>query len=86
MDDSIDGNEQEDLMEFVADMNDNPDSVQTETVEIVKQADAMLASPFSFYNFSIQLGIEDQIDVANRAYIRYYKKKINDILIANEAV
>ena len=36
MDDSIDGNEQEDLMEFVADMNDNPDSVQTETVEIVK--------------------------------------------------
>ena len=40
-------------MEFVADMNDNPDSVQTETVEIVKQADTMLASPFSFYNFSI---------------------------------
>ena len=36
MDDAIEGNEQEDLMEFVADMNDNPDSVQTETVEIVK--------------------------------------------------
>lgn len=86
MDDPIEGNEQEDLMNFVADMNDNPDSVQTETVEIVKQADAMLASPFSFYNFGIQLNIEDQIDVANRAYIRFYKKKINDILIANEAV
>ena len=27
MDDPIEGNEQEDLMEFVADMNDNPDSV-----------------------------------------------------------
>ena len=27
MEDPIDGNEQEDLMEFVADMNDNPDSV-----------------------------------------------------------
>ena len=86
MDDPIEGNEQVDLMEFVADMNDNPDSVQTETVEIVKSADAMLAGAFSFYNFGISLGIEDQIDVANRAYIRFYKKKINDILIANEAV
>ena len=86
MEDAIEGEEQEDLMEFVADMNDNPDSVQTETVEIVKQADTMLASPFSFYNFSIQLGVEDQIDVANRAYVRFYKKKINDILMANEAV
>ena len=36
MEDAIEGEEQEDLMEFVADMNDNPDSVQTETVEIVK--------------------------------------------------
>ena len=86
MDDSIEGNEQEDLMAFVSDMNDNPDSVQTETVDIVKEADAMLASPFNFYNFGIKLGIEDQIDVANRAYIRFYKKKINDILIANDAV
>ena len=31
----IEGNEQEDLMAFVSDMNDNPDSVQTETVDIV---------------------------------------------------
>ena len=85
MEDAIEGEEQEDLMEFVADMNDNPDSVQTETVEIVKQADTMLANPFSFYNFSIQLGVEDQIDVANRAYVRFYKKKINDILMAHEA-
>ena len=46
----------------------------------------MLANPFSFYNFSIQLGIEDQIDVGNRAYIRYYKMKINEILIEKDAV
>jgi len=36
MEDAIEGNEQEDLMNFVAEMNDNPDSVQTETVETVK--------------------------------------------------
>ena len=52
----------------------------------MKQADTMLANPFSFYNFSIQLGIEDQIDVGNRAYIRYYKMKINEILIEKDAV
>ena len=86
MEDPIDGNEQEDLMNFVAEMNDNPDSVQTETVETVKQADKMLEGAFGFYGFSISLNIEDQIDIANRAYIRYYKKKINDILMDTEAV
>ena len=34
--DPIEGNEQEDLIEFVAEMNDNPDSVHSETVETVK--------------------------------------------------
>ena len=86
MEDDIEGEEQEDLMRFVSDMNDNPDSVQTETIDIVKEADLMLASPFAFYGFGIQLGIEDQIDVANRAYVRFYKKKINDILMDKEAV
>ena len=85
MDDPIDGNEQEDLMEFVAEMNDNPDSVQTETIDIVRNADKMLEGAFGFYGFTISLNIDEQIDIANRAYIRYYKKKINDILLAQEA-
>ena len=73
-------------MNFVSEMNDNPDSVHPETVEAVKQADLLLDGPFSFYGFDISLGIEDQIDVANRAYIRFYKKKINDILMDKEAM
>jgi len=73
-------------MNFVSEMNDNPDSVHPETVESVKQADLLLERPFSFYGFDISLGIEDQIDVANRAYIRFYKKKINDILMDKEAM
>jgi len=46
----------------------------------------MLEGAFGFYGFSISLNIGDQIDIANRAYIRFYKKKINDILMDTEAV
>ena len=74
------------LLDFVADLNDNPDAYMSETTEIIKKADDMLSNPFSFYGFSIQLQIEDQIDVANRAYIRYYKKKIDEILTEKEVI
>ena len=86
MTESIEGNSQVDLMNFVSEMNDNPDSVLPETVEAVREADQLLASPFNFYGFNISLGIEDQIDVANRSYIRFYKKKINDILMDKDAI
>ena len=46
-------------MEFVSEMNDNPDSVHTETVAAVKEADGLLTNPFGFYSFSIKLNIED---------------------------
>ena len=45
-----------------------------------------MEKPFDFYGFGIRLGIEDQIDIANRAYIRFYKKRINDVLMDKEAV
>lgn len=73
-------------MNFVAEMNDNPDSVHPEAVETVTKADKMLSSPFDFYGFSIALNINDQIDISNKAYVRFYKKKINDILMDKEAV
>ena len=49
----IEGIKQEELMDFVADLNDNPDAYMSETTEIVKSADKMLAEPFSFYGFGI---------------------------------
>jgi len=86
MTESIEGNDQLDLMSFVSEMNDNPDSVHPDTVEAVRCADKLLEAPFNFYGFNISLGIEEQIDIANRAYIRFYKKKINDILMDKEAI
>jgi hypothetical protein len=46
----------------------------------------MLTAPFNFYNFSVRLNIEEQIDIANRSYIRFYKKKIHDLLTDQEAI
>ena len=86
MSEPIDGNEQEDLMNFVAEMNDNPDSVHSDLIDTVKYADKLLAKPFNFYSVAINLNVDDQIDIANRSYIRYYKKKINDVLMDKDAV
>lgn len=86
MEEPIEGNDQISLMNFVSEMNDNPDSVHPETVETVTKADKLLSSPFDFYGFNIALNINDQIDISNRAYVRFYKKKINDILMDKEAV
>ena len=49
----IEGVDQMELLDFVADLNDNPDAYHTDTTEIIKEADHMLASPFSFYGFGI---------------------------------
>jgi len=46
-------------MNFVSEMNDNPDSVHPETVETVTKADKLLSSPFDFYGFNIALNIND---------------------------
>jgi len=45
-----------------------------------------LTQPFDFYSFSINLNYEQQIDIANRTYIKFYKKKINDLMNEKEAI
>ena len=80
MSEPIEGIEQDDLMNFVSEMNDNPDSVHSEVVETVKSADLLLTKAFNFYGSSIRINVDDQIDIANRAYIRFYKMKLNQVL------
>ena len=59
MSEPIEGIEQEDLMNFVSEMNDNPSSVHSEAVEAVKCADIMLTGAFNFYGSSIRINVED---------------------------
>lgn len=39
----------------------------------------MLTRPFEFYGLNLALNNADQIDLANRAHIRYYKMQINEL-------
>lgn len=82
----IEGEKQDEHLQFVVDLQEDPNAYPEELVEHIKTADIMLAEPFNFYNFGVRLNIEEQIDIANRSYIRYYKKKINDLLNDKETM
>lgn len=60
-------------------MNENPESVHTEAIEIVNKGDILLTQPWDFFGFSICLNYEQQIDIANRTYIKFYKMHINEL-------
>ena len=80
----IEGEDQEKLVQWVIDIQDAPELAKDELHETVQQADLLLSQPFDFYGFGIALNSEHQIDIANRAYIRFYKKKIQDVLLEKE--
>ena len=67
-------------------MDEDPDSVHADVPEIVNEGDVLLKQPFDFYGFSIALNYEQQIDIANRGYIKFYKKKLDDLLNKQEAI
>ena len=67
-------------------MSENPESVHPDSIEAVNEGDVLLTQPFDFYGFSIALNYEQQIDIANRKYIMFYKKRINDLMNEKEAI
>jgi hypothetical protein len=80
LDTEIEGQGQEELMEFVAQTIDDPLSCHSELIEHIRQSDIMLAAPFNYYTFAVSLNIDEQIDIQNRNYVRFYKKKVADLL------
>ena len=86
IDGPIEGEEQQELLDFVIEMSENPESVHPDSIEVVNKANDLLQQPFDFYGFSIALNYEQQIDIANRKYIMFYKKKINDLLNESERI
>lgn len=69
-----------DMLNFALRVDEDPSSVHKETVETVRKADCLLAAPFDFYNFNVRLNIEDQMEIQNQNYVRYYKHKIETLL------
>ena len=58
IDGPIEGEEQTELLEFVIEMSENPESVHPDSIEVVNEADVLLKQPFDFYGFSIALNYE----------------------------
>ena len=46
----------------------------------------MLSKPFDFFGFSLKLNQDQQIDIANRALIRYYKMKVSQLCEEKEGI
>lgn len=76
----IEGIDQDTCLEFANQLVDDPLSVQSELIDHIKASDILLSSPFNYYNFSVRLNIDEQFDIQNQNYIRYYKYKIEQIL------
>ena len=79
MEEPIEGNDQMELVNFAIELADDPDSQHPEAIETIEKSDTLLSAPFQFYSFNINLNANQQIDIANRCYSRYYKKKICDL-------
>ena len=67
------------ILDYVNYMQEDIDNTYPEAHVIFNQADMMLSTPFDFYGASLQLNNEQQIDLSNRAYVRYFKMKINQL-------
>lgn len=46
----------------------------------------MLSQPFEFYGASVKLNDDQQIELADRANIRYYKMQVNELSLDKEAL
>lgn len=68
-------------------MQEDPDEyLDPRAGEIFKESDLMLLKPFDFYGLSLSLNSNDQIDLANRSHIRYYKMQVNELCREKEGL
>ena len=73
----IEGVNQEEVLDYIIELQDDPENPYPETRTIINEVDTLLSSPFSFFGLSLTLNSEQQIDIQNRCAIRFYKMKIN---------
>ena len=70
----IEGESNVDTIHYLNDKFDDPDSFKPQVKQIFNEADKLLQKEFGFYSFGIRANYDQQIDIANRCLIRYYKK------------
>lgn len=68
-------------------MQEDPDEyMDPRAGQIFSGSDELLMAPFQFFGLSVQLNNNDQIDLANRSHIRYYKMHVNELCREKEGL
>jgi len=58
-------------------MEEDEDNIDPLAKVVYQHGDLLLNNPFDFYGTAISLNSEQQIDLANRNIVRFYRVKIN---------
>ena len=60
-------------------MEEDEDNIDPLAKVVYQQGDLLLNNPFDFYGTALSLNSEQQIDLANRNIVRFYRVKINQL-------
>jgi len=55
----MEGQKHEDILEFIVDIQDDPDMVHPAAAKHFRGADRLLMKPFDFYSFEVELNREE---------------------------
>ena len=72
------------MLRQITELQENPEDWTQDTKQTFAKADMLIESPFSFYSTDLRLNEDQQIDIANRALIRFYKLQVQKISLEKE--
>ena len=72
------------MLRQITELQENPEDWTQDTKQTFEKADMLIESPFSFYSTDLRLNEDQQIDIANRALIRFYKLQVQKISLEKE--
>jgi hypothetical protein len=78
------GTNTDEILETVIQIQDDPDLVPEDVIAVIDEGSSLLDTSFNFYGFDIKVHKNQQIDIVNRQFLRYYKKRVNDLATEKE--
>lgn len=67
------------ILDYINEMNDDEDNIALQAKNTFEKGDLLLNHSFDFYGTALSLNSEQQIDLANRNIVRFYKMKVNQL-------
>lgn len=67
------------IINQLLEMEEDEDNIDPLAKVVYQQSDLLLNNPFDFYGTALSLNSEQQIDLANRNIVRFYRVKVNQL-------